>query len=286
MAPRHGRVRAALVLGAALAAGLPQMALRSPLSRSSRARSSISTSALRAGGTYDYFGRMVARFIGKHIPGNPTVVAQTMHGAGSLQLANFMFAQAPRDGTAMGDRHPDGCARGGAAFAGRALQGRGVHLDRPDDRDPRSRSSPGRRRRPRRSTTRARIETPVAGTGAGSPSEGYPKLLNALAGTQVQDHLRLPRLDPGHAGGGARRGRRRVHLLEYAQAHQAGLAAQSDINVLVQCAARAASRLARHADRCGAREHAGGTPDPGLLYQQRRGRPLDARAAWHSRPSG
>src|SRR5262245_66606870 len=54
------------------------------------------------GGTYDYFGRMVGRFIGRHIPGNPTVVVQTMAGAGSLQAANFLYAQAPRDGTAWG----------------------------------------------------------------------------------------------------------------------------------------------------------------------------------------
>src|SRR5437763_9809653 len=54
------------------------------------------------GGSYDYYARLVARFIGKHIPGNPTVVAQTMAGAGSFQLANFLFTAAPRDGTAMG----------------------------------------------------------------------------------------------------------------------------------------------------------------------------------------
>ena len=36
------------------------------------------------GGTYDLFGRMVGRFIGKHIPGNPTVVASNMPGAGSF----------------------------------------------------------------------------------------------------------------------------------------------------------------------------------------------------------
>src|SRR4051794_21392602 len=54
------------------------------------------------GGTYDYFGRQVGRFIGRHIPGNPAVVVQTMAGAGSLQAANFLYAQAPKDGTAWG----------------------------------------------------------------------------------------------------------------------------------------------------------------------------------------
>ena len=42
------------------------------------------------GGTYDLFGRLVARHIGKHIPGNPTVVAQSMPGGGRFTLANWM----------------------------------------------------------------------------------------------------------------------------------------------------------------------------------------------------
>ncbi|MPZ37220.1 MAG: hypothetical protein GEU95_04020 [Rhizobiales bacterium] len=53
------------------------------------------------GGTYDLYGRIVARHIGKHIPGNPTVVPKNMEGAGSIRLANFMYAQAPKDGTAI-----------------------------------------------------------------------------------------------------------------------------------------------------------------------------------------
>jgi tripartite-type tricarboxylate transporter receptor subunit TctC len=54
------------------------------------------------GGSYDYFGRLVARHIGKHLPGNPTVIAESMPGAGSFTAANFLYARAPRDGTALG----------------------------------------------------------------------------------------------------------------------------------------------------------------------------------------
>ena len=54
-----------------------------------------------AGGGYDTSGRLVARHIGRHIPGNPAVVPQNMPGASSLTLTNFLFNQAPRDGTAM-----------------------------------------------------------------------------------------------------------------------------------------------------------------------------------------
>ncbi len=55
-----------------------------------------------AGGGYDNFGRLVARHIGKHMPGNPTLVPVNMEGAGSLKLANWLYNAAPRDGTALG----------------------------------------------------------------------------------------------------------------------------------------------------------------------------------------
>jgi tripartite-type tricarboxylate transporter receptor subunit TctC len=54
------------------------------------------------GGGYDTYGRLVARHIGRQLPGNPAVVAQNMPGASSLVLTNFLFNQAPRDGSALG----------------------------------------------------------------------------------------------------------------------------------------------------------------------------------------
>lgn len=55
-----------------------------------------------AGGGYDLYGRLVARHIGSHIPGHPAVVAKNMPGAGSLKVANFIYNQAPKDGTEIG----------------------------------------------------------------------------------------------------------------------------------------------------------------------------------------
>ena len=54
------------------------------------------------GGGYDIYARLIARFIGKHVPGSPNVVVQNMPGAGSLRAANYLFVQAPRDGTVIG----------------------------------------------------------------------------------------------------------------------------------------------------------------------------------------
>jgi tripartite-type tricarboxylate transporter receptor subunit TctC len=54
------------------------------------------------GGGYDLYGRLLARHLGKHIPGNPTIVPKNMEGAASLRLANYLYAAAPRDGTVIG----------------------------------------------------------------------------------------------------------------------------------------------------------------------------------------
>jgi tripartite-type tricarboxylate transporter receptor subunit TctC len=54
------------------------------------------------GGGYDLYARLIARRLGDHIPGNPTVVPKNIEGAGSLRLANYLYAAAPKDGTVIG----------------------------------------------------------------------------------------------------------------------------------------------------------------------------------------
>ncbi len=54
------------------------------------------------GGSYDLYGRLVARHLGRFLPGQPTVVPQNMPGAGSLNAANYLYNIAPKDGTALG----------------------------------------------------------------------------------------------------------------------------------------------------------------------------------------
>src|SRR5215470_18249229 len=55
-----------------------------------------------AGGGYDIYARTLARYMGKHIPGNPTMVPQNMPGAGTLKVANYIYNVAPKDGTVIG----------------------------------------------------------------------------------------------------------------------------------------------------------------------------------------
>jgi tripartite-type tricarboxylate transporter receptor subunit TctC len=54
------------------------------------------------GGGYDAYGRVLARNIGKYLPGNPTVLAVNFPGAGSLRLANYIYNRAPKNGLEVG----------------------------------------------------------------------------------------------------------------------------------------------------------------------------------------
>ena len=54
------------------------------------------------GGGYDAYARLLGRYFGKHIPGNPSVVPEQMTGAGSLRSANFIYSVAAKDGSVFG----------------------------------------------------------------------------------------------------------------------------------------------------------------------------------------
>jgi tripartite-type tricarboxylate transporter receptor subunit TctC len=54
------------------------------------------------GGGYDVYTRTVTKYMGKHIPGNPTFVIQNMPGAGGVVAANYLYNVSPRDGSELG----------------------------------------------------------------------------------------------------------------------------------------------------------------------------------------
>jgi len=89
----------ALRLAGALVAALATPAQAQPVDLSGK--TVTLAIATPSGGGYDLYGRMVARHIGRHLPGNPTVVPQNMPGAGSLIAANWLANVAPKDGTAL-----------------------------------------------------------------------------------------------------------------------------------------------------------------------------------------
>src|SRR4029079_11641784 len=54
------------------------------------------------GGNYDLYGRLAAEFLGRHIPGNPTIVPVNMPGAGGFKAIDYLYKVAPQDGTYLG----------------------------------------------------------------------------------------------------------------------------------------------------------------------------------------
>ncbi len=80
------------------AAGLAQAQSVADFYRGKTINLIIGTSA---GNDYDYRARLVARFMGKYIPGEPLIVPRNMPGGGGIQAANYVSNMAPRDGTVM-----------------------------------------------------------------------------------------------------------------------------------------------------------------------------------------
>lgn len=137
------------------------------------------------GGSYDYFGRLLARHLGRHLPGNPNVVAASMPGAGSFTAANFLYSRAPRDGTALGIVSQTMAIEEALGTAGVQYKaerfnwiGRAAAVDEVSFTFGASKTK----------TIRDAMTnvTAMASTGAGSPSEGYLKLLNAVVGTKFR----------------------------------------------------------------------------------------------------
>jgi tripartite-type tricarboxylate transporter receptor subunit TctC len=53
------------------------------------------------GGAYDAYGRLVSRYLGKYLPGDPLIVARNMPGAGGVIASNYLYNVAPQDGTTL-----------------------------------------------------------------------------------------------------------------------------------------------------------------------------------------
>lgn len=93
-------VFAGVIFCAGLLAALPADAVRAEdFYKGKTLRVVVGSSA---GGGYDRYGRLVARHIGKYIPGAPNVIVSNMPGAGGNVAAAYVYNVAPKDGTVMG----------------------------------------------------------------------------------------------------------------------------------------------------------------------------------------
>lgn len=59
------------------------------------------------GGGYDLYGRLVARYVGKYIPGNPNVVPSNMSGAAGVVAAQYIYASGAKDGSVLAELYPN-----------------------------------------------------------------------------------------------------------------------------------------------------------------------------------
>ena len=89
----------ATLFGLAVMTG-PRVQAQSPVADFYKGKTIDVYVGLSAGGVYDISARLLARHIGKHIPGNPNLVVKQMEGAAGLRLANWMYQLGPKDGTA------------------------------------------------------------------------------------------------------------------------------------------------------------------------------------------
>jgi tripartite-type tricarboxylate transporter receptor subunit TctC len=85
----------------ALTALAPSTAAAEPIADFYRGKSISMIIATAPGGDYDLRARLVARHMGRHIPGNPTLVPRNMPGGVGIQAANYMATVAPQDGTSL-----------------------------------------------------------------------------------------------------------------------------------------------------------------------------------------
>lgn len=138
-----------------------------------------------AGGGFDFYGRLFARYVGRHIPGQPSIVPQNMPGAGSLRAANFVYNAAAKDGTSLGVVTP-------ALALEDAFQSNGVQYKAAEFAWI-GRLAPSMDIVMSWHTSKAKtiddvfkLEVPIAGSGAGSTAEMMPRVLNSVVGTKFK----------------------------------------------------------------------------------------------------
>ena len=138
-----------------------------------------------AGGGIDLYARLVARHVGRHIPGNPTVNVQTMPGAGGIRAANFLAQQAPKDGTAI-------TTFAGGPILEPLIGGRKYDYDFSKFTwigaiSKETNLCVAWAQSPFKTIQDAqKQEMVVAGTGAGSDTDTWPVILNELIGTRFK----------------------------------------------------------------------------------------------------
>ncbi len=92
-------MRNAVIAASILSACLASHAAADPVADFYKANAVTIVVGFGVGGGYDVYSRTLSRHMGRHMPGAPTVIVRNMPGAGSMAAANYIYTNAPRDGT-------------------------------------------------------------------------------------------------------------------------------------------------------------------------------------------
>ena len=177
------------VLGLLIVAALISLGASSALAQSVeqfyKGRTLTMIISVGPGDGFDVNGRLVARYLARHIPGNPTIVAKNVSGAGHMLAANYMFNEATRDGTTIATTLP-------AIITHQLLEGRGVRYDvgkfqwlGANDVNNQNVYVWAQSGLKTLQDVRSR-EVTIGATGAGSYTLLYPRLMNRLVGTRFK----------------------------------------------------------------------------------------------------
>src|SRR5574339_1106261 len=96
---RQKKIATFLAMGIVLASFGTAQAQQSPFYKDKTIRIIV---GFTSGGLYDQYARLLARHMGKYIPGNPNIIVQNMPGAGSLTATNYIYGVAKPDGLTLG----------------------------------------------------------------------------------------------------------------------------------------------------------------------------------------
>lgn len=179
------RLRATILIAIACVLGGSTPALADAVSDFYTGKTITLIISAGTGGGFDTNARLVARHLGKHIPGNPIIIPKNMPGGGHLVAANYMYNVAPKDGTTLATLLP-------AFVSYQILDGKQVEYDAAkfnwigasdvDNMNLYVWHTTGIRS----IDDTKKVSVLMGATGAGSYTALYPTLLNNLVGTKFK----------------------------------------------------------------------------------------------------
>ncbi len=139
-----------------------------------------------AGNPFDIYSRLIAKYMAKHIPGNPTFITKNLPGAAGNKAAAYIYSIAAKDGLTIGSVSP-GSIMGPLTDGSLKAQFEPTRFEYLGSADNAARVCVTYHTSPIKTFDQARTGRVIVGaTAGGGASSDYPTLLNAIAGTKFE----------------------------------------------------------------------------------------------------